>query len=196
MDSYGKYSEKVLFQPDKYVSLRIHIKELFTENKNIYGYRRIHALLKHEGIIVSENIVRKIIQEENLVVKIKRDFSSKKPNSKWLTDITEFAILAGKVYLSPIMDCFDGLLVTWKIELSPDSSLVNIILDDTVRQLSPDEKPIVYSDRGVTGWIERMNKSGLTRSMSKKGCSPDNAACEGVFGKLKNERFYNTDWQV
>lgn len=59
------------------------------------------------------------------------------------------------------------------------------MLDDAVRKLSPDEKPIVHSDRGAhyrwTGWIERMDKTGLTRSMSKKGCSPDNAACEGVF---------------
>ena len=213
------YQEKALIQPDKYFSLRIHIKELFTENKNRYGYRRIHALLKREGIVVSEKIIRRIMQEENLVVKVKktakynsyagevtpavqneieRDFSAEKPNSKWLTDITEFAIPAGKVYLSPIVDCFDGLLVTWKIGLSPDATLVNTMLDDAISQLSPEEKPIVHSDRGVhyrwPGWIERMDKSGLTRSMSKKGCSPDNSACEGVFGRLKNEMFYNTDW--
>ena len=53
--------EKVLFQPDKYSSLRIHIRELFTENKNRYGYRRIHALLKREDTIVSEKIVRRIM---------------------------------------------------------------------------------------------------------------------------------------
>lgn len=213
------YQEKVLVQPEKHFSLRIHIKELFAENKNRYGYRRIHALLKREGIIVSEKIVRRIMQEENLIVKVKktakynsyagevtpavsneieRDFSAEKPNSKWLTDITEFAIPAGKVYLSPIVDCFDGLLVTWKIGLSPDATLVNTMLDDAIRQLSAEEKPIVHSDRGVhyrwPGWIERMNKAGLTRSMSKKGCSPDNSACEGVFGRLKNEMFYNTDW--
>ena len=51
------YQEKVLSQPDKYLSLRIHIKELFTENKNRYGYRRIHALLKREGITISEKII-------------------------------------------------------------------------------------------------------------------------------------------
>ena len=213
------YQEKVISQPDKYFSLRIHIKELFAKNKNRYGYRRIHALLKREGIIVSEKIVRRIMQEENLVVKVKktakynsyvgevtpavpnkidRNFSAERPNSKWLTDITEFAIPAGKVYLSPIVDCFDGLLVTWKISLSPDATLVNTMLDEAISQLSPEEKPIVHSDRGVhyrwPGWIERMNKAGLTRSMSNKGCSPDNSACEGVFGRLKNEMFYNTDW--
>ena len=40
-----------------------------------------------------------------------------------------------------------------------------------------------------------MNAAGLTRSMSKKGCSPDNAACEGFHGRLKNEFFYNRDWR-
>ena len=39
-----------------------------------------------------------------------------------------------------------------------------------------------------------MDKAGLTRSMSKKGCSPDNAACEGFFGRLKNEMFYGRSW--
>ena len=39
-----------------------------------------------------------------------------------------------------------------------------------------------------------MKSNGLRRSMSKKGCSPDNSACEGVFGRLKNEMFYNTEW--
>lgn len=213
------YQEKILFQKDKYISLRIYIKKLFEENKKRYGYRRIHALLKREGIIISEKIVRRIMHEENLVVKTKkvakynsyageispavsneinRNFSAEKPNSKWLTDITEFAIPAGKVYLSPIVDCFDGLLVTWEISLSPDSALVNTMLDKAISQLSAEEKPIVHSDRGAhyrwSGWIERMDNAGLIRSMSKKGCSPDNSACEGVFGRLKNEMFYNNDW--
>ena len=204
------YQEKVLSQPDKYLSLRIHIKELFAENKNRYGYRRIHALLKREGITISEKIIRRIMKEENLSVKVKktakynsyagevspavpneinRNFFAEKPNIKWLTDITEFAIPAGKVYLSPIVDCFDGLLVTWEIGISPDAALVNTMLDNAINQLSSKEKPIIHSDRGVhyrwPGWIERMDKAGLTRFMSKKGCSPDNSACEGCIWKNK-----------
>lgn len=72
------------------------------------------------------------------------------------------------------------------------------MLDDAISRLLSEEKPIVHSDRGVhyrwPGWIERMDNAGLTRSMSKKGYSPDNSACEGVFGRLKNEMFYNADW--
>jgi len=40
-----------------------------------------------------------------------------------------------------------------------------------------------------------MENAGLTRSMSKKGCSPDNSACEGFFGRLKNEMFYYRSWK-
>ena len=183
------------------------------------SYRRIHALLKRENVIISEKIVRRIMKEEQLLVKIKktrkynsyqgeispavdnivnRDFSAMKPNEKWLTDITEFAIPAGKIYLSPIVDCFDGLIVTWNIGTSPDAALVNTMLDNAIHTLKSGEKPIVHSDRGVhyrwPGWINLMECNGLIRSMSMKGCSPDNSACEGFFGRLKNEMFYNTDW--
>ena len=57
---------------DKYTLLRVRVIELFTENKSRYGYRRIHALLKRENIIVSEKVIRRIMKEEQLVVKIKR----------------------------------------------------------------------------------------------------------------------------
>lgn len=213
------YQKRILSQQDKFLYLRIRIKELFIENKNRYGYRRIHALLKRENTTISEKIVRRIMIEEALKVltkktkkynsyageitpsvsnKIERNFFSNKPNSKWLSDITEFAIPAGKVYLSPIVDCYDGLIVTWEISQSPNSNLVNSMLDNAINLLLPNEKPILHTDRGVhyrwTGWIERMDKAKLIRSMSKKGCSADNSACEGLFGRLKNEMFYNRDW--
>ena len=72
------------------------------------------------------------------------------------------------------------------------------MLDKAISTLSADEHPLIHSDRGChycwPGWIERIKAAGLTRSMSKKGCSPDNSACEGLFGRLKNELFYNLDW--
>ena len=176
--------------------------------------------MKASGIPVSEKVIRRLMREEDLSVRrikrkkfnsyqgeitpavenvINRDFHAKKPNEKWLTDITEFHIPAGKVYLSPIIDCFDGLPVSWTIGQSPDANLVNTMLDEAVSTLKENEKPLVHSDRGAhyrwPGWIERMEAAGLTRSMSKKGCSPDNSACEGFFGRLKNEMFYGVSWQ-
>lgn len=58
---------------------------------------------------------------ENLV---KRNFHADAPNVIWLTDITEFSIPAGKVYLSPIVDCFDGKVVASTMSTSPDRKSV------------------------------------------------------------------------
>lgn len=213
------YRESSLQKPDKYILLREQITKIFIENYASYGYRRIHGILARIGHHVSEKVIRRIMREECLIVKIaeqkkyssykgeispdvpnilKRNFHAESPNQKWLTDITEFHIPAGKVYLSPIIDCFDGSAVSWSIGTAPDADLVNGMLDNAISTISDGEFPIVHSDRGChyrwPGWIDRMNVAGLTRSMSKKACSPDNSACEGFFGRLKNEMFYGRSW--
>lgn len=64
---------------------------------------------------------------------------------------------------------------------------------------SASEHPVVHSDRGAhyrwPGWLTRMANARLVRSMSRKGYSPDNAACDGFFGRLKAELFYPRNWQ-
>ncbi|NMB01842.1 MAG: DDE-type integrase/transposase/recombinase, partial [Firmicutes bacterium] len=82
---------------------------------------------------------------DNLVA---RDFHAEKPNTEWLTDLTEFHIPAGKVYLSPIIDCFDGMVISWTIGTSPDAELVNTMLDDAIGNLRDGEHPIIHTDRG------------------------------------------------
>ncbi len=201
------YQLSAIKKPDKNDCIREEIKTIFEKSKKRYGYRRIHGVLKNKGIVISEKTIRKIMTEEHLVVYrksakkyssyqgevtpaveniINRNFHSEAPNQKWLTDITEFALPSVKVYLSPIIDCFDGMPVSWTIGISPNAALVNDMLDLAYSTLSDDEHPIVHSDRGShyrwQGWIDRMEGYQLTRSMSKKGCSPDNSACEGFFG--------------
>lgn len=213
------FQRAILRRHDKYESLKVKITEIHTESRKTYGYRRIKAELDKENIRVSEKVVRRLMRELGLSVQqahhakynsykgeispavenlLNRDFKADKPNKKWLTDITEFGLPEGKVYLSPMIDCFDGLPVAWTIGTSPNAALANIMLEKAIGTLAPGEKPIVHSDRGChyrwPGWIKRMHAAGLTRSMSKKGCSPDNSACEGFFGHLKNEMFYNRSW--
>ncbi len=167
--------------------------DIFEENYRCYGYRRLHAMLRGNNRVISEKVVRRLMAEEQLVVKrtrrrrynsycgeigpapenlLARDFSSCRPNEKWLTDITEFQLPAGKVYLSPVIDCFDGLIVSWSIGTRPDATLVNTMLDDALDTLNEHDKPVIHSDRGGhyrwPGWLERINTSGLIRSMSRK----------------------------
>lgn len=129
---------------------------------------------------------------------LNRDFHTEIPNVKWVTDITEFSIAAGKVYLSPMLDCFDGLVVSWAIGTSPNAELANSMLDRAIKTLRAGEHPVIHSDRGGhyrwPGWLSRIAEAGLKQSMSRKGCPEDNAACEGFFGRVKNEMFYNRSW--
>jgi putative transposase len=213
------YHQARLQSPEKYGQLRSTITELFEANKRCYGYRRIRIALRRRGLSISEKIIRRIMSEEDLTVLrtrrrayssyrgeispavdnvVDRDFHADAPNTKWLADITEFQLPAGKAYLSPMIDCFDGMVVSWTIGTSPDAELVNAMLDAAIAGLPEGHHPIVHSDRGShygwPGWIARMDQARLTRSMSKKACTSDNAACEGFFGHLKNEMYYNRTW--
>lgn len=214
------YQLKVQGREDKYKEVRPRLKLIFKQNYSCYGYRRLKGELADEGVNISEKVVRRLMDEERIVVKVtkrqkynsyageltpavpnllKRNFKAVRPNTKWLTDISEFIIPAGKVYLSPLIDCFDGQVVSWSIGTSPNAQLVNTMLKEGAKVLEVKEKPIVHSDRGShyrwPEWINLMKSFGLTRSMSKKGCTPDNSACEGFFGRLKTEFFYNQSWK-
>lgn len=207
---------------DKYVGVRRIITEIFEHNHHCYGYRRIRASLGRQDVFISEKVVQRLMKQERLVAAtpkrrrygsylgeispapenlINRDFQAATPNEKWLTDITEFQIPAGKVYLSPMIDCFDGLIISWSIGTRPDAELVNTMLDAAVETVANrNDRPVVHSDRGAhyrwPGWLSRIGNAKLIRSMSRKGCSPDNAACEGFFGRLKTEMFYHRDWRA
>ena len=207
--------------PDKYADARLAIKDVFDGNHRCYGYRRMRAALGRQQMFISEKVVQRLMRQECLVVAatkkrrygsylgeispapenlINRDFQAAAPNEKWLTDITEFQIPTGKVYLSPMIDCFDGLVISWTIGTRPDAALVNTMLDAAIETVSSgSDRPVVHSDRGAhyrwPGWLSRMNNAKLVRSMSRKGYSPDNAACEGFFGRLKTELFYPRNWQ-
>ena len=61
-------------------------------------------------------------------------------------------------------------------------------LSQTVRILGYPTRENLYK------WISLLKEAKISRSMSKKGCSPDNSACEGFFGRIKNEMFYSREW--
>lgn len=144
--------------PDKYAQLRGLIVELFHRNYACYGYRRIGGALRREGIRISEKVVRRLMSEQGLALNagrrgrlityagdpspavenlVNRNFRASAPNTKWLTDLTEIHIPAGKVYVSPIIDCFDGLVTSWTIGTRPDSQLVTTMLDQAIKRLQP-----------------------------------------------------------
>jgi putative transposase len=205
---------------DKYAQVRCAMAGIFESSYRCYGYRRMRASLSSQCMHICEKVVLRLMKQERLVAAtpkqrrygsylgeispapenlVNRDFTAGAPNEKWLTDISEFHIPAGKVYLSPVIDCFDDKVVSWTIGMRPDAQLVNTMLDAAIETIDSASRPVVHSDRGAhyrwPGWLTRMADAELTRSMTRKGCSPDNAACEGFFGRLKTVWFYPGNWQ-
>jgi transposase InsO family protein len=207
---------------DKYAWLRPLVRAVFEDSNGRYGSRRIHAALRHDGVTVSEKVVRRVMKEDGLKARSsrkslhyssylgecspapdnlqERDFHAGAPNQKWLTDITEIKASDGKVYLSPVLDCFDGKIVAFSAGRHPTAELANSSLEKAIATLPPcGWRPVVHSDRGChyrwPGWIGLMEKAGLRRSMSRKGCSPDNSAMEGFFGRMKTEATYPEHWE-
>ncbi len=170
---------------DKYVEVRRVMAGVFESNYRCYGYRRMHASLSKQSVNVSEKVVRRLVMQGCLVAVgrkrrrygsymgevspapdnlLNRDFSASAPNEKWLTDITEFQIPAGKVYLSPMIDCFDGMVVSWSIGTRPDAEPVNTMLDAAIETVTAgSDRPVVHSDRGGhyrwPGWLSRIEEA-------------------------------------
>lgn len=134
----------------KYVS-----EDIGYSRASIYQWRKCYlkegtlGLMNHKNITPGTLVECSVSSTDISSDEINQLKAQIQANEKWLTDITEFAIPAGKVYLSPIVDCFDGLLVNWNISTSPDALLVNSMLDDAAKLLSVGEKPIIHSDRDV-----------------------------------------------
>ena len=209
------YQPDAMKRPDKDASLLELVREAFGNGKRRYGYRRIHLELKGMGIVASAKRIMRLLTGRGLVPLFKSakrygsykgelakapknlvdgDFHAERPNMLWVTDLTEFSIPAGKAYLSPVIDCYDGMPVAWTIGTSPDSALANGMLADACSTLKDGEKPIIHSDRGChyrwPEWIRICKEHGLTRSTGAKGCGPDNAAADGFFGRSKQEFFH------
>ena len=206
---------------DKYAQVGGTMADIFERNHRCYGYRRMRASLRSQCVHICEKVVPRLMKQERLVAAtpkrrrygcylgeispapenlVSRDVTAGAPNEKWLTDISEFYIAAGKMYLSPVIDCFGGTVVSWTIGMRPDAQLVNTMLDAAIETIDINSnRPVVHSDRGAhyrwPGCLARIAHAKLTRSMSRKGCSPDSAACEGFFGRLKTEWFYPGNWQ-
>lgn len=191
------------------------------------GYRFVREVVsRRRGRPVSEKVVRRLMRGLGLRVCYARrgryssyageidapapnlllradgthDFSAGRPNEAWVSDVTEFRLPddGRKVYLSPVVDLFDGKPVGWAVGTSPDARLTESSLEMACATLGEGEAPVAHTDRGChyrwPGWKAICGRHGLARSMSRKGTSPDNAACEGLFGNLKNEFFHGRDW--
>ncbi len=207
------YQVKVLASGDRHSELKTRIRTVYEYHKGRYGYRRITAAIRQSGQIVNHKTVQRLMGQLKLKSLIRakkyrswrgevgriapnllnREFSAQQPNQKWVTDVTEFNVLGRKLYLSPVMDLYNGEIVAYQMSERPIFELVHTMLKKALARLGRDERPLLHSDQGwqyqMAAWRRLLAQRGLTQSMSRRANCHDNAAMEGFFGILKSEFF-------
>ena len=199
---------------DKYSKIKEIIATIFEYHKGRYGYRRIHIVLRKYGVVINHKTVTRLMKELGLkcMVRIKkyrsykgeigkvtpdlikRDFKADAPNRKWTTDITEFSLFGRKMYLSPVLDMYNGEIISYNISERPLLNQVMDMLDKAFLKIPDDTNLIFHSDQGWQyqhkQYQNRLVEKGIRQSMSRKGNCLDNAVMENFFGLLKSELLY------
>ena len=195
------------------------IHTIYCENKGRYGYRRITTELHNRNINLNHKTVQRLMKELSLVCRVRmkkyrsykgeigkiapnllnRDFTTKKPNEKWVTDVTEFNLFGEKLYLSPILDLHSSDLISYTISDRPVLSMVTTMLGKAFETIPDNTNLILHSDQGWQyqhkQYQRMLVKKGIRQSMSRKGNCLDNAVVENFFGLLKSELLYLQEFE-
>lgn len=170
--------------------------------------------LRRQGIVVNHKLVMRLMKEEGLtsLVRIKkyrsyrgevgkvapdllqRDFCATTPQQKWVTDVTEFSLHGQKLYLSPVLDLFNGEIVSYTLSDRPSLQPVMDMLRTALSSLPDGSNLIVHSDQGWQyqhkEFQRLLKRKGVQQSMSRKGNCLDNSVMESFFAVLKSELLY------
>ena len=179
-----------------------------------YGYRRVGAALRHQGIAVNSKKLRRLMREHDLQPKRRRryvvttdsDHASPifrdlakavvpdRPNQLWVADLTYIAIPGSFVYLAAILDAWSRKVVGYAISRSMDARIAVAALKAAIRNRNPPKGCIHHSDRGsqYASEIYRglLTTQGMLGSMSRRGNPYDNAKAESFMKTLKVEAVY------
>lgn len=213
------YHLKQVNKPDKYSEIKEQITAIYHENQGRYGYRRITMELHNRGYVINHKTVQRLMKELGIkcMVRIQkyrsykgevgkiapnlieRDFSAPAPNQKWTTDITEFSLFGEKIYLSPILDMFNGEIISYNISSRPVLGQVMDMLDKAFAKIPDNTNLIFHSDQGWQyqhkQYQKRLIDKGIQQSMSRKGNCLDNSVMENFFGLLKSELLYLREFE-
>jgi transposase InsO family protein len=208
------YHEKRSELTDKYDCVKELITQVFHHHKGRYGYRRITLDLQNKGIVINHKTVLRLMKVMGLksIIRVKkyksykgeqgriapnilnRKFKSEHPDQKWATDLTEFNVSGKKLYLSPIIDMFNGEIVSYELSERPNFNQIIAMLSKSFKKIPDKTNLILHSDQGWQYQMKQYQRiltgKGIRQSMSRKGNCLDNAVIENFFGTLKSELFY------
>jgi len=185
-----------------------------------YGYRRVGAALRHQGVVVNSKKLRRLMREHSLQPKRRRRYVittdsnhagpiypdltkglvPDRPNQLWVADLTYVTIPGGFVYLAAILDAWSRKVVGDAISRSMDARIAVAALKAAIRNRAPPKGCIHHSDRGSQyasqAYRELLADHGLIGSMSRRGNPYDNAKAESFMKTLKVEAIYLAGYET
>lgn len=195
--------------------LRDEIEEIAAEYPT-YGYRRVTAQLRRQGLKVNSKRVRRIMREMDLQVKSKRkkqrttnsehefqrypnliqEMAIVQPDQVWVADITYIRLRHEFVYLAVIMDVFTRSIRGWHLSRSLDQQLTLIALNKALAKGKPE---VHHSDQGVqyaaTAYVKVLEESEVAISMAEIGEAWQNGYAERLIRTIKEEEVDLADYQ-
>ncbi len=175
------------------------VKRLMTL-MGLYGLQPKAKYKSYQGDLngtVKSQLLDKVVDEENNKTYYERNFETTSCNQKWTTDVSEFHIAAGKLYLSPIMDMHNREIVSYNISTSPNFEQTKDMLNKAFSRFPDVNGLIFHSDQGWQyqhKYFRRtLKEHGIIQSMSRKGNCYDNSVMETFFGRLKTEIYYGSE---
>jgi transposase InsO family protein len=179
-----------------------------------YGYRRVTATLRRQGMVVNAKKVQRLMREDNLLAQRKAPFHKppadrpsaflivpnlvrglvpSAPDQIWVADITYVHLARAFAYLAVILDAFSRKAVGWAFENTLDASLAIAALESAIEVRNPLPGSLIHhSDRGVQyaslAYRRRLADRDITVSMSRPGNPFDNAKAESFMKTLKTEQ--------
>ena len=196
---YG-YRRIILSLKDKLIGINHkRIQRIMREN-GLYGKQtknKYHSYKGDNGELKENLLLHKEVDEVNHKTTYVREFDTTGPNQKWTTDVSEFKILEGKLYLSPIMDMYDRSIISFDISTSPNFEQTKRMIDGAFNRYDNLKGLIFHSDQGwqyqMKQYKQRLKDKGIKQSFSRKGNCMDNSLMENFFGIMKNEMFYGEE---
>ena len=151
------------------------------------------------GKICPSLLLDKIVDTKKHKTYLKRNFETTSVNQKWTTDVSEFHIAAGKLYLSPILDMHNREIISYTISKSPNFKQTTNMLEIAFKKYNNLKDLIFHSDQGwqyqMKQYRDKLKSKGIRQSMSRKGNCYDNCVMENFFGIMKNEMFYGNEYE-
>jgi putative transposase len=201
------------------LEVRSAIQKVAIEHGRRYGYRRITAELRRQGMQVNRKRVARVMREDNLLAIQPRSFvvttdsrhdlevylnlagrmNLSGINQLWVADITYIRLQREFVYLAVILDAFSRRVVGWALDCTLAASLTVAALEKAVAERQPPPGLVHHSDRGIQyasrDYVAILRKHQMLPSMSRPANPYDNASCESFMKTLKYEEIYANDYR-